>query len=196
MVQIQTQKTYKCLQTESWNICMTSMGLVSYSTTYSLSYIIWFLSLLQCPLQWIFCWILSWAIQYPDLSVLFHNSLNLQCSLLFLGNLSSVNPFISESAPKPLLSNMGWRSVLTTKTPSFASLNFYPPMSLKALAPFGGVIKFKAVTSLWSDEGLLLKVGSFSFGLPVSECTISKPIFEITSNEDNKNISTPTHPLN
>ena len=35
------------------------------------------------------------------------------------GTLSSENPPISVAAPKPLLSNMESRSILTTKTPSF-----------------------------------------------------------------------------
>ena len=42
-----------------------------------------------------------------------------------------------------------------------------------------------------SGEGYLLKVGSFSFGSPVSASAISKPIFEIKATEDNTNISTP-----
>ena len=36
-----------------------------------------------------------------------------------------------------------------------------------------------------------MKVGSLSFGLPVSASTVSKPIFDIKATEDKNNISTP-----
>ena len=51
-------------------------------------------------------------------------------------------------------------------------------------------IKIVSTTSL-SGEGYLLKVGSFSFGSPVSASTVSKPIFEIKATEDKANIPTP-----
>ena len=93
------------------------------------------------------------------------------------GPLSSANPLISGAAPKPLTSNMDSRSVFPTKTPFFASSNFYPPMSLNSPEPFGGGINSKAVTSSLSGEGSLLRVGSFSFGSPVSASASSNPIF-------------------
>ena len=37
-----------------------------------------------------------------------------------------------------------------------------------------------------------MKVGSFSFGSPVSTSAVSKPIFEIKTTEYNNNISMPT----
>ena len=61
------------------------------------------------------------------------------------GTLYSSNLPISLAAPKPLSSNMDSRSVLPTKTPSVASLNVYPPMSLKSPYPFEGSIKSNAV---------------------------------------------------
>ena len=67
-------------------------------------------------------------------------------------------------------------------------------MLLKALAPFEGGINSKALTSSLSGEGSLLKVGSFSFGSPVSASDVSNPIFEIKaikSTEDKTKISTP-----
>ena len=36
-----------------------------------------------------------------------------------------------------------------------------------------------------------MKVGSFSFGSPVSASSVSKPIFEIKANDNKNNISTP-----
>ena len=48
-----------------------------------------------------------------------------------------------------------------------------------------------APDSLLSGEVSFLKVGSFSFGSPVSDSTVSKPIFYIKATEDNTNISTP-----
>ena len=47
------------------------------------------------------------------------------------------------------------------------------------------------LTSSLPGESYLLKVGSFSFGSPVSASAVSKPIFEIKSTEDKTNISTP-----
>ena len=64
-------------------------------------------------------------------------------------------------------------------------------MKLKDPAPFGGGIKSKAVTSALSGEVSSLKVGSFSFGLPVIASAVSKPVFEIKANEENTKISTP-----
>ena len=107
------------------------------------------------------------------------------------GPLSSANPSISVAATKPILSNMESRSVWSTKTTSFASYNLYPPMSLKAPAPFGGEIKSKAVTSSLSGEGYSFKVGYFSFGSPVIASAVNKPIFEIKATEDKNNIYTP-----
>ena len=54
-------------------------------------------------------------------------------------------------------------------------------MPLKAPSPFGGGIKSKDMTLSLSGEGFSLKVGSFSFGSPVSDSAVSKPIFEIKS---------------
>ena len=47
------------------------------------------------------------------------------------------------------------------------------------------------MTSSLSGEGYLLKVGSLSFGSPVSVSAVSKLIFEIKATADNTNISTP-----
>ena len=47
-------------------------------------------------------------------------------------------------------------------------------------------------TSSLSGEGYLLKVGSFSFGSPVSASAVSKPIFEINATEDKTNFYTTT----
>ena len=77
------------------------------------------------------------------------------------GPLSSANPPILVVASKPLSYNMDSRYVLPTKSPSFAYSNFYPPMALKAPAPFGGEINSKAVISSLSGEGSSLKAGSF-----------------------------------
>ena len=107
------------------------------------------------------------------------------------GPLSGLNTPISVAAPKPPLPNMDSRSVLPTKTPSFASSNIYPLLSLKAPAPFRGGIKFKAATSSLSGEGYSLKLGSFSSGLPVIDSDVSKPIFEIKATEYKNNIPTP-----
>ena len=52
-------------------------------------------------------------------------------------------------------------------------------MLLKALAPFEGGIKSKAVTSSLSGEGSLLKLGSLSFGSPLSASDVGNPIFDI-----------------
>ena len=68
------------------------------------------------------------------------------------GPFSSVNPPISVAAQKPLSYDMNSRSILPTKTPSFVSSNFYPPMSLNAPASFGGVINSKAVASSLSGD--------------------------------------------
>ena len=100
--------------------------------------------------------------------------------------ISSANPPISVAAPKPLSSNMDSISVLPTKTPSFESSNIYPPMSLQAPEPFGGGIKYNYVTLTLSGEVYLLKVGSSSFGSPVSASAVSKPIFEFKATENNK----------
>ena len=78
------------------------------------------------------------------------------------GTLYSVNPPISVAKPKPRLSNMESRPFLSIKTPSFASSNFYPSMSLNAPATFGGGIKYKAATSSLSGEVSLLKVVWFT----------------------------------
>ena len=93
------------------------------------------------------------------------------------GHFSSASPPISVAAPKPLSSNMDSRSVFPTKTPSFAYSNFYPKIPLNTQSPFGGVINFKDVTSSLSCGGYLLKVGSLSFGSPVSVTAIGKLIF-------------------
>ena len=53
------------------------------------------------------------------------------------------------------------------------------------------MIKSKAVTSSLSSDGSSLKVGSFSFGSPLSVSAVSKPILEIKATEYNTNISTP-----
>ena len=78
--------------------------------------------------------------------------------------LCSVNSPMSVATPKPLSSNMYSRSVFPTKTPSFASSNVYPQMSLNAPALFGGGTKSKAMNSSLSGEGSSFKSGSFSFG--------------------------------
>ena len=103
----------------------------------------------------------------------------------------SFNPPISIAAPKPLSSNMDSRSVFPTKISSFTYSNVYPQISLKPLAPFGGVIKSKAVTSSLSGKDLYVKVGYFSFGSSVSAFAVSKPKFDIKSTEDKTNIYTP-----
>ena len=64
-------------------------------------------------------------------------------------------------------------------------------MSLKSPAQFGGGIKSKAVTSSLSGDVYYLKVGSFSFILPVSAYAVSKPIFDIKVTKDKTNIFTP-----
>ena len=87
--------------------------------------------------------------------------------------------------------NMDSGSVFPTKTPSFEYSNIYPPISFKPPAPFGGGIKYKATNSSLSDEGSLLKVGSFSFCSTVSAYYVSKPMFDIKATEDKTNISTP-----
>ena len=102
--------------------------------------------------------------------------------------ISSVNPPISVAAPKSLSSYMDSRSVFTTKTPSFASSNDYPKISSKDPAPFGCGINPKDMTSSLTGEGYSLKVGSFSFGSPVSASAVSKPIFEIKATEENYNV--------
>ena len=107
------------------------------------------------------------------------------------GPMTIMNPPISVAAPKPLSSYMDSRFVLPTKTPSFASSNFYPPMSLKDLSPFGGGIKSKAVTSSLPVEGSLLKVGSFSFCSPVIASAAIKPIFSIKATGYKNKIYTP-----
>ena len=68
---------------------------------------------------------------------------------------------------------------------------FYPPMSLKPPAPFGGGIKSKAVTLSLSGDISSFKVGSLSFGSPMSASAVSKPIFETNATEDKTKISTP-----
>ena len=107
------------------------------------------------------------------------------------GTFYSANPTISVAAPKPLSSSMDSRSVVQTKIPSFASSNVYPPMPLKPPAPVGGGIKSKALNSSLSGEGYSLKVGSFSFGSPVSTSAVSKPIFYIKATEDKTKIPAP-----
>ena len=107
------------------------------------------------------------------------------------GPLSSVIPPISVEAPKPLSSNTDSRYVFPTKIPSFAYSNFYPQISLNTSAPFVVGIKSKAVTSSLSGEGSSLKVGSFSFGSPVSASAVIKPIFEIKDIGYKNNIYTP-----
>ena len=69
------------------------------------------------------------------------------------GSWSSDNTPILEAALKLLSSNMDSRSVLPTKTPSFASSNVYPQISLKAQSPFGGGVNSNSVTSSLSGEG-------------------------------------------
>ena len=64
-------------------------------------------------------------------------------------------------------------------------------MSLNPPEPFGGGIKSKTVTLSLSGDVYLLKVGSLSFGSPVSASTVSKPIFDINATKENTNISTP-----
>ena len=91
------------------------------------------------------------------------------------GPLSSVNPPISVTAPKPLSSYMDSISVLPTKETSFAYSNVYSTISLNTPAQVGGRIKSKAVTLLLSCEGSSLKIVSFSFGSPVSASDVSKP---------------------
>ena len=49
---------------------------------------------------------------------------------------SSANSTISVEAPKPLSSNIDSKYVLPTKKLSFASSNFYPPMSSKSPSLF------------------------------------------------------------
>ena len=68
------------------------------------------------------------------------------------GPLSSVNSPISVAAPKPLSSDMDSSSVFPTKTTSFASSTFYPPIVLNFPAPSGGGIKSKAMTSSLSGN--------------------------------------------
>ena len=103
----------------------------------------------------------------------------------------SAKPPISVAAPKPLSANMDSRSVFPTKIPSFAYSNAYSPMSLNPPASFGGGIKSKAATLSLSGKGYFLKVGSFSFGSPVSDSAIGKPIFEIKATGYKTKISTP-----
>ena len=62
-------------------------------------------------------------------------------------------------------------------------------MSIKPSATFICGIKFKDVTSSLSGESFSMKVGSFSFGLPVSASAVSKPISEIKATEDDTNIN-------
>ena len=64
-------------------------------------------------------------------------------------------------------------------------------MSLKALEPFVGGIKFKTDTSSLSGYGSSLKAVFFLFGLPLSASAVSKPIFDIKATEDKNKISTP-----
>ena len=47
------------------------------------------------------------------------------------------------------------------------------------------------MTSSLSHDSYSLKVGSFSFGSLVSASSVSDPMFEINTTEDNKNITTP-----
>ena len=47
------------------------------------------------------------------------------------------------------------------------------------------------LTSSLSSDGYLFKVVSFLFGSPVSDSTVSKPIFGIKVTKDKTNISTP-----
>ena len=63
-------------------------------------------------------------------------------------------------------------------------------MSLKAPEPFGGGIKYKAVNLSSSGEGSSLRVGSLSFGSPVSASAVGKPIFYINATKYKTNIST------
>ena len=107
------------------------------------------------------------------------------------GPFSIVNPPISGAAPKPISSNMDSRYFLPTKTPSFASSNVYPPISLNFPALYGGGIKSKPMTSSLSGEVYSSKLVSFSFGSPVRSSAVSKPIFDIKFTEDRNNISTP-----
>ena len=64
-------------------------------------------------------------------------------------------------------------------------------MSLNFPEPFVCGINSKALTSSLSGDSSLLKLGSFSFGSPVSASTVSKPILEIEATEDNNKITTP-----
>ena len=89
---------YWCL--DFWPICsLLILGLVitipwillvSFSTTSSLHYIMWFLCLLQFPLHCMVFWLLPWAIQYLDLPMSFHNPLSLIYLLLFMENISPI----------------------------------------------------------------------------------------------------------
>ena len=105
--------------------------------------------------------------------------------------LSKTNPPISVAAPKPLSSNIDSISVFPSKTPSVASLNVYPTISLKVPETFGGGINSKSMNSSLSGEVSLLKVGSFSFGSPVSASIVSEPSFGIKDTEDKNKV----HPL-
>ena len=69
--------------------------------------------------------------------------------------------------------------------------NVYSPISLNTPSPFGGGIKSKAVTLSLLSEGYSLKVGSLTFGSPVSASAVSNPIFEINSTEDKTKMFTP-----
>ena len=107
------------------------------------------------------------------------------------GTLFSANTPISVQAQKSISSYMDSGSVFPTKITFFAYANFYPPMSLNSPEPFGVGINSKAVTSFLSDEGSLLKVGSFLFGSPASASDVSKTIFDIKTTEYKTKISTP-----
>ena len=73
----------------------------------------------------------------------------------------------------------------------FSYSNLYPPIPLNSPEPFGGGIKYKALTSSWSVYGYLLEVGSFLFSSPLSASVVRNPIFDIKSNEDKTKTSTP-----
>ena len=88
MIHLRTRNPCKSLKTNSWNICLTLMGLISYLSTSSFHAWMWFLHSIQCPLNCTVCWILPWAIQYPYLSFSPHNLTIIWCFLITLGKIS------------------------------------------------------------------------------------------------------------
>ena len=74
---------------------------------------------------------------------------------------------------------------------STGSKIYLPTNVIKFPSTIGGGIKSKAVTLSLSGEVSPLKVGSLSFGSPVSVSDVSKPIFDINATEEKTNISTP-----